>query len=254
MRTKGMIVDLCLVFTMLMLCACAESKLEKLIKEVNRECPVSMGSAGEITSFILEDGNLVVDYMVDETLINLEILDKNPALLKENAILMCKNATGDLQTLLSLLVEEGAGWKLKYKGKSTGKELSISLDAEEIKEAMEATEEEKNPMEFLKQQLEITNLQCPIQIDKGMTITGLTIDGWYVVYNVKINESLYSIEALAANLPEVKKNIVKTLSTEDPAIQTFLDACKQANKGIAYKYFGETSGKKCMVKIPVSEL
>lgn len=56
---------------------------------------------------------------------------------------MCRNATGDLQTVLSLLAEEGAGWVLKYKGKSTGKELSISLDAEDIKEAMEITEEDK---------------------------------------------------------------------------------------------------------------
>lgn len=254
MKLKGIVAGLCLAITVLILNACADSKLEKLVEELGKECPIQMGSVGEVTSFILEDGNLVVDYEVDESFVNLEVLDKKPELLKHNAVLMCRNATGDLQTVLSLLAEEGAGWVLKYKGKSTGKELSISLDAEDIKEAMEITEEDKNPMELLKKQVEITNVQCPMKIDQGMTITELTIEGWCVVYNVEIDENLYSIEALESCLTEVKENIVANLDKTDPAIQAFLEACKQANKGIAYKYIGKVSGKSCMVKIPASEL
>ncbi|WP_308769732.1 hypothetical protein [uncultured Bacteroides sp.] len=254
MKLKEILAGLCLAVIVLMLNACADSKLEKLVEELGKECPIQMGTVGEVTSFMLEDGNLVVDYEIDESFINLEALDNNPELLKDNAVLMCKNATGGLQTVLSLLVEEDAGWVLKYKGKSTGKELSISLDAKEIKEAMESTEEDRNPMELLKQQVEITNVQFPMKVDQGMTITKLTIEGWYVVYNVEIDESLYSIEAIASSLTEVKENIVAELDKTDPAIQSFLEACKRANKGVAYKYIGKDSGKSCMVKIPASEL
>lgn len=254
MKLKEILAGLCLAVIVLMLNACADSKLEKLVEELGKECPIQMGTVGEVTSFMLEDGNLVVDYEIDESFINLEALDNNPELLKDNAVLMCKNATGGLQTVLSLLVEEDAGWVLKYKGKSTGKELSISLDAKEIKEAMESTEEDRNPIELLKQQVEITNVQFPMKVDQGMTITKLTIEGWYVVYNVEIDESLYSIEAIASSLTEVKENIVAELDKTDPAIQSFLEACKRANKGVAYKYIGKDSGKSCMVKIPASEL
>lgn len=254
MKLKGIVVSLCLTVLIVILSACANSKLEKLVEELDKECPIQVGDIGEVTSFILEDGNLVVDYEIDESFVNLEVLDKNPELLKNNAVLMCNNATRELQTVLSLLVEEDAGWVLKYKGKTTGKELSIFLDAEEIKEAMEVTEEDKNPMDFLKKQVEITNVQCPMRIDQGMTITKLTIEGWYVVYNVEIDENLYSVEAIESSLTEVKENIAAGLDKNDPAIQLFLEACKQANKGIAYKYIGKISGKSCMVKIPISEL
>ena len=34
----------------------------------------------------------------------------------------------------------------------------------------------------------------------------------------------------------------------------FLKICKDADKGIAYRYIGDTSGDACIIKISVSEL
>lgn len=233
--------------------SCGESKLQKMVEASNMECPISMGMLGELTSIELEDGNVVFYCSVNENVVNIDFLNENPDMMKRNAAMMFKNPTGDIKKMFDALEEENSGLILSYKGKSSGKIASISLSRKEIVELGNSTDE-KDPEAILEAQVETTNAQCPMQIASGMVITHLSIEGDYVVYNVECDESLYSIAAIRSNKVQAKQGIKNSIDLSDPTMVVFIKICKDAEKGIAYKYIGDTSEETCVIKISLSEL
>ena len=237
-----------------LLFGCKESKLQQTVESINQECPMSLGIAGDMTSVLWEDGNVVITCQMNEDLLNLTKLKESPAVLKESALSMCRNATGDLAELISLLSNENAGLILKYKGISSGTVVSAVISRKDLEEAASTKDSEKNPLEFLETQVNVTNSQLPMQIADGMTIIGLSIEGGYVVYDVDVDEDLYSIASIEMNKKEVKQELKRNLSQPDASLQSFIAACKNADKGIAYRYMGDISGNSCMIKIASYEL
>lgn len=242
-----------LVALVTLLASCGESKLQKIVETANMECPMSMGTLGEVTSIELEDGNVVFNYSVNENVVNIDFLNENPDMMKRNAAMMFKNPTGDIKMMFDALEEENAGLILRYKGKSSGKIASISLSRKEIVELGNSTDE-KDPEAVLEAQVETTNAQCPMQIAPGMIITHLSIEGDCVVYNVECDESSYSIAAIRSNKEQAKQEIKNSIDSSDPTMAMFIKICKDAEKGIAYKYIGDTSEETCVIKISESEL
>ena len=123
-----------LVALVTLLASCGESKLQKIVEASNMECPMSMGTMGEVTSIEFEDGNVVFNYSVNENVVNIDFLNENPDMMKRNAAIMFKNPTGDIKVMFDALEEENAGLVMRYKGKSSGKIVSISLSRKEIAE------------------------------------------------------------------------------------------------------------------------
>ena len=242
-----------LVALVALVTSCGESKLQKMVEASNMECPISIGMLGEVTSIELEDSNVVFNYRVNENVVNIDFLNENPDMMKRNAAMLFKNPTGDIKKMFDSLEEENAGLILRYKGKSSGKIASISLSRKEIVELGNSTDE-KDPEAILEAQVETTNAQCPMQITSGMFVTHLSIEGDYVVYNVECDESLYSIAAIRSNKVQAKQGIKNSIDLSDPTMAMFIKICKDAEKGIAYKYIGDTSEETCVIKISLYEL
>ena len=175
--------------------------------------------------------------------------------MKRNALIMCQNSTGAIKKLLDMLSKENAGFKIVYRGKASGTELSVVITSEEIKEGSNTDNSSRDPVLLLRSQIETSNVQMPMQIDEGMKITKVYLDGDYVVYNVEIDESMYSVGNINASKSEVKSNIKEALSGgDDPAMKVFVQFCKNAGKGIAYRYVGDQSGESATVYVGVDEL
>lgn len=242
-----------LVAFITLLTSCGESKLQKIVEATNMECPMSMGTLGEVTSIELEDGSVVFNYSVNENVVNIDFLNEKPDMMKRNAAMMFKSPTGDIKMMFDALEEENAGLILRYKGKSSGKIASISLSRKEIVELGNSTDE-KDPEIVLESQVETTNAQCPMQIAPGMVITHLSIESDCVVYNVECDESSYSIAAIRSNKEQVKQGIINSIDPNDPTMAMFIKICKDAEKDIAYRYIGDNSGEACIIKINASEL
>ena len=237
------------------LVSCGESKIEKMVDSLNNECPISMGVIGEITDVEYENGNVVFNCSVNETLVNIDALNENPDLMKRNIKTVFNNPNGETKELIDMLIEENSGIVYRYTGKESGKVTSITLSSADITDINNNSTEEYNPETALEDQVETANAQCPIIIADGMTTTHIAIEGDYVVYNVDVDESMYSIKTLDSNKAQVKKNMIQEFNgNSDPTIKLFINFCKEANKGVAYKYIGNSSGKICMIKISYSEL
>ncbi len=239
-----------------LICSCQkDSKLKRAVEEMNKECPMDMGAIGEMTGFEYKDGNVVMSYDVHENIVNIDALKANPDLMKQSALTMFSNSdTEGTQNLLNDMEEAGAGLTLKYTGIETGSTVSVTLTHEELVEARNSTNGDSDPDAVLENEVEVTNAQMPMEAGNGITITQLTIDGDYVIYDCSVDEDLISVEAIQESADEVKETLKQELSADEPASVMFIQMCKNAGKGIGYRYIGNQSGEECLVTIETSEL
>ena len=231
------------------------SDLKTVVAFVDQMCPISAGSAGNMTALKLTETALVIEVEVNEEYIDLDALRSNPSVMRNNFEAMVQNASGYMDTLYTLLAASDKGFVLKYTGASTGKKYSCSLTNKELKSLVEGRGAKRDPMELLNGQIAVTNLQMPMKVGEGLTIDKVYVDGNYVVYNCITDESLYPIDALNDAKAEMKKAIAQDVfNLSDPTMVNFMKICVEAGKGIAYQYVGNTTGKKCFIGYSVFEL
>lgn len=231
-----------------------ESDLNTIVKIIDRQCPISLGSSGEIRSCKMTTSNLVMECVMDEEYIDLDALRKNPKLVHSNIESMVRNATGYTDSVYTLLAQFGKGVVLNYTGAQSGKKLSVSLKNGELKEIIKTRSDKRDPLELLQGIIEITNIQMPMTVDDGLVISDVAIDGAYVVYNCVTDEDLYSIDDLNDAVTEMKEAISEVFDLTDITILQLLRYCAEANKGIAYRYVGNQTGKTCFVPFSAREI
>ena len=233
--------------------SCGKSRLAAAVEKANKDCPVSLGMMGEMTSMEMVGDDVMITYSLDESLVNISFIASNKEMLKDNAMEMFSSPKGDLKTVLEELSRADAGLVLRFVGRDSEERADIRLDSKEIKLLLDG-DVQKDPHAVLKGQVDITNKQCPMKIETGMTITHLTLEDGCVVYNVECDENLYSIAQIRANIVEARESIVEALKSDDPSVKVFVDVCKEAHCDIAYRYVGDSSGDTCLVKVSCDEL
>ena len=240
---------------LLMTVSCRQSKLEALAESLDKECPISLGSLGYLAGANCsgDDYSIVITVFVEESFNDPDILNANKDLWKR--CLIQGQAGSDNKLCKGWYKEIGdAGGNLKIeiqgmKGKET--RATLTLSSEELCDIGEA---KANPLDLLKSQIDLTNIQLPIDVDEGMRLTKVTLEGKYFVFNYVLNEELYYVEAFD-NYEEVKKSMLEdVLLDSEPGTQLMLKLLKETGKGIAYRYIGNVSGTEVLIKIESWEL
>lgn len=231
------------------------SNLKSMVRVLNDQMPMSMGVVGDMTEISINKDYLEFTATVDESIINIEALKSQPELIKENIRLFFLNKDENMRVLLDELVPAGVGLKLTYVGRDSGNKVSTMLTLEELKDLSNSERDEKDPLALLEAQLRLTNAQLPNDLGNGMVNTKMVLEGDYVVYYYICDEDQYDIDSMKENIPLLKQLLIHELNdNKDPTIAVLRQICKDANKGIAFTYQGETTGKKASIMIPVEEL
>lgn len=255
LKTSGSVMLLaCLSLACLTGCD-QKSKLKLGIELTNKQCPMSMGTVGEISSITFDGTDVIYDMLMNEEYLNLDALKKNPDAMKSAVTAMVRNPAGEVRTMLEMVVAAKSGIRFIYKGKSTGKEAECYLGTEDLEKLLnrDLTEEE-NDRKKLEELTNVTNVSCPIKIDEATTLDKLTIEADNVVYNYTIDEKKVDIAALKSNEKQAKQNIKGSLNVSDASLRIFLESCAKANKGLCYRYTGDSSGKSTEFTFSASEI
>lgn len=131
---------------------------------------------------------------------------------------------------------------------------TVAVDMEDdVEEAEEESPEVKN-LRLLKADIEESNKSCPMDIEEGLTVKRMYMDGDYVIYYVVCDEDVVDMDVLSQNKSKLRRIIKKNLNNADENIREFKKMCKNANKGIGYKYVGDTSEKSFYIRFSSSEL
>ncbi len=245
----GLLLGIALAFA-----SCSKTKLQILLEAANKECPVSMGLLGEISSITYEDNTVFFNYEINEDIVNIDILESNAETLKANAIIALQNSTGETKELMAEIKNAGAGLSLAFKGKQSGKTTTFELTPEEIATIGSTSAADSDPAVQLEALLKSANMQLPREDGPGMVSESATVEGDYVVYTLKVDEDIHSIQELNAQKKQIKDNIKNMFANPDLVMQQEIAIYKNAGKGLIYKYVGNQSGETCVVEIDADEL
>lgn len=231
-----------------------EAQWKKAAEEIDKTLPLSIPMIGELTAARYADGNLIFNISVSDDTLDIDKLDKNFWKL----FLLEPSDDEDLLTAF-----HDTGIVVEYKGKNFGREAAVSFSKQEVTDALNDSVYIDDtllltyltPNVFIGMQIEKDADKMPYNIKEGMTMTNIALEDGYVVYTVVMNEHLYSVDALKNNIPQLKTAFKQEIEkTEDFAFEMLVNNCAKSNKGIAYKYVGDTSGKSFLIKIEASEL
>ena len=245
----------CVSLIMFTGCSDKKSQLKLGIEMANKQCPIRVGAAGEVSSITFDGKDVIYTMVMDEDYANLEALEKNPESMKSAVSAMFRNPQGDIKKMLDLVVETNSGVKFIYKGKTSGKEVECYLTTEDLKNLVDSkmSVEESNRKK-LEELVNVTNVSCPMTIDEATVLEKLTIEGDNVVYIYKVDEEAVDIDALESNKEEMKQSIKSSLDVSDPSLKNFLEACLKDKKNVVYRYTGNTSGDSMECVLEVSEI
>ncbi len=242
--------------SLMLLAGCGQkSKLMLTVAAGNKQCPISMGTAGEITSIDFDGTDVVYSLLMNDAYANFDAFEKVPEAMKSAVVAMFNNPQGEIREMLELVVASQAGIKYIYKGKTSGKEVECYLNTEELKKILnqDMSLEEGN-LQKLEEMVKVTNVSCPMKIDEATTLDKLTIESDNMVYFYTVNEEAVDMDAMRTNETEMKQNIKNSLDVSDPAMKMFLETCVKNNKNLVYRYKGDTSAQVVEYVFDISEI
>ncbi|WP_300702508.1 hypothetical protein [Bacteroides sp.] len=242
--------------SLILLTGCDQkSKLKLGIEAANKQCPMKMGTVGEVSSITYDGTDVVYLLTMNEDYIDLEALDKKPEAVKAAAVAMFRNPEKNIKEMLNLVIDSNSGIKFVYKGQTSGKEVSCYLGTEDLKNLLnQDMSKEESDQKKLEELVNVTNVSCPMAIDEATTLNNLTIESDRVVYHYTVDEESMEIATMKENEGEIKQNIKSSLDVSEPALKMFLEACIKSNKGLGYQYAGNTSGESVEIIFSVSEI
>lgn len=243
------IVSLIICAIVLFCCSCTENKLKEAAEQANKNCPVSLGIVGEMTSITYESNTMEFLFTVDDQFTNIDALGANPEKMKSSLLAMVNNEK--TKELIEMLIDADADLSIVYKGKTSGKEANITISSTELKEMMDspaATNDEK-----LKLVIEQTNLQMPLDTGTGVIITELVDKGDVVVYMAKVTDK-DQIKMISNNIENVKNSQKMMFKMMGPAEKMFFQMIIDANKKLGYTYYSDGTDETVDVEYTNEEL
>lgn len=242
--------------SLVLLTGCSQkSKLKISIEIANKQCPIMVGTTGEISSITFDGTNVIYSMLMNEDYLDLDALEKNPDAMKLAVAAMFKNPKGDIKQMLEMVVDTKSGIKFIYKGKNSGKEVECLLGTEDLENILnQKVSDKESDQKKLEELVNVTNVSCPMKVDEATTLDKLTIEADNVVYNYTVDEKTVDIDALRSNEAQMKQSIKGSLNVSEPALRMFLEACVKDNKGLSYRYVGDTSGNSTEFTLSVSEI
>ena len=227
------------------------SKLQMIVEEGSKGCPMSLGDVGEITSVTFEDNTVTYYYELNEQYTDVAALAADRQKMKQNMMTMLTSPNANMQAMFKLVIEEDAKMRFVMHGKTSDATARITFDADELQEILDS---DITPEERMQTAIEQTNLQMPMNVADGMTITELRLIGNKVTYICIVDENKYNINLMKQNRAQMKQAILNAVSNMGPVEKNFIQYIVDAGRDLAYRYQGNTSAEYIDVVVTNSEL
>lgn len=220
-----------------------KGRLAEIAEEATKQCPISMGMTGNIVSIEFDGEDMVYNIDVDETFVNLDVLEANKEQSKTGALQVFVNPDESVREMVKELKSADAGLKMKFKGRTSGKTVECYLSIDDINAVLDNPQAAGNPDDLLMQSVNVTNAQCPMPLGNGLVMNRVEVEGDNVVYFYDTDEDIISLDQLEQNREQAMQSLRQELFTSsDPTVSQFLKLCKNARKNVVYRYCGSTSG------------
>lgn len=225
-----------------------ENSIEAQIKRANRDCPIPVANGiGQVSSITLEDHYLTyrIDYRPGHVNINAfkENSDATRAMFYLSFV--CLQAQGSyVEKMMSEFVSKGIGLKVVVSD-GIGEQFTSVMTPEYITKMKR--EVNLNPSEALHEALElklaIETTGLPAQIDEGMVMTGMKLEGNNIVVSVDMSEDIYDLDIVEESSTELAMSLLSEANSEDPELGALFDLCKVSHSGLIYRAIGSKTNR-----------
>ena len=151
------------------------------------------------------------------------------------------------------LAEDGNAEAQYRLGMCLGKGQGVSQDANEAGKWIEKAAAQGHVEAKLWDAIATENAATPVEVNKGVVLEKVFIEGDNVTYTYSVNESILPIENVIQNAENSKQMMISAFHSTEKG-NNFAQLCKDANKGILYYYVGSSSNRNCTIKIEPSDL
>jgi len=225
----------------------SDSEIKDLIKELNEKCPADYNVL-IANNFNCADKNIVVNYTVNEEIVNLEKADQE-TIYNVWRMQCIDGATENDKAFIKTLIESGYGMKCVFTGSNSKKKISIDISNEKLKANKPLTQEEN-----IKIIVDVTKTFLPQLLD-GINVVNIGVDDKNLVYECEIDDGNFDVSLLENDMYKSSlTNKIKTaLINGDTTGNLFKMICL-SGRGVNYRYLIKKTGKTVEVNFSNIEL
>lgn len=235
----------------------AYRQLKTSVEQMDKECPIDLGSLGTMETCVLDEASKNVDVTIQLSGVvganTLKILKEASDITRDQLRVAHHQQLSepDFRIFIESLIETGVSLTYNYLPPTPdGNTYSITFTAEQLKDAVD------NPLMqteidriSLNNTLTMERLNCPYSTGTpGLDITSVAVENDYVIYTVTTDESLYNLDSIEQNIDAIKQNIRATLRN-NPAARAQCEIFNANGLGLTYRYLGSESGRSLDIQL-----
>lgn len=172
-------------------------RIEKSVRAINKQCPISLGGSGTMTSAKLNrsDNTVTLTFdMPDSNTFN--IATENPHLNEIIAISLVANINpDDTDDLTTLAIENNTDIVYLYRCNSPKRQRIVSITAHELREAMaDTTSTTTKARRLISMTSDGYRSLCPIRINDHITLSQVSVSSDTVLYEYTVSDRLSDLE------------------------------------------------------------
>lgn len=230
------------------------------LDSLDKSCPITIDNTISINSVKMYHDTIEVRYIVNEDYYPMSIMkaayQKSENDIKITRFLSFVDNIIDSGHKLEDLISINASVKEHIMGNSSFESFDFIIGAEDIKNLSkeEYSESERNFLR-LKSKIIGESCRCPYSIEKGMLMENVSLNREYVTFHIKVDESIYSMEAFRLAKTDIKKALKESmLDAPSTVLYGDLLAINNCNLGIRYMYIANSSGESITITFENDEL
>lgn len=214
----------------------ALSAIKESIALTNKQLPIK-ASFFTMQKIEIRNNDYIVYMKIDE---NQQDLDKYVDNMNKSKSNMFSLVAGQRQEFAKVFIASGLNLKFNVTGNLSRRTKQIFLSSTEIKNSFGNNYSSKD---YLKDLVAEMSKTTPEEWGDGLTCTGIKIEGEYVCYQIKTDETVLTIPLLKMAKTEgyeMENTIIEEFNnTNEAADLFFIKYLKQSNMGIKYTYWSE---------------
>lgn len=230
------------------------------LDSLDKSCPVTLDNAISINGVKMYHDTIEVRYKVNEDYYPISLMKaaykKSDNDIKITRFLSFVDYMIDSNHKLEDLISMNASIKEHITGSSSFESFDYIIGTEDIKNLSkkEFSESERNFLR-LKSKIIGESCRCPYSIENGLLMENVSLNREYVTFHIKVDESIYPMEAFRLAKTDLKKALKKAmLDTPLTVLYGDMLAIDKCNLGIRYMYVGNLSGESISITFENSEL
>lgn len=220
----------------------AIAEIKKDLELSNKSLPAKF-SFFTIYNMTIIENDFIVNIIVDEDQQDIDTYFKN--IDKKNILSL---VSGSHQNMTNLLRKAELNIRFVTSGNKSKRTRELFVSSDEIKKSDMSL---YTPYEYLIDLINIRKKNLPIDIGDGMMISDMELEGQYLCYKIKTDESIVTMPFLMkAKENDLILGFVEAFNTSDDYSQMLLfRRIKLSNKGIKITYWSDKTSERVTVDI-----